>query len=211
MALDKKFELIRPWIEGKKVLDLGCVDHSASIEHTTDWVHKRIKKVAEYVLGVDILENEIKKLKKRGYNVIVGDAQKLSLDGKFDVCFVGELIEHLTNFEGLLKSVHNSLKDDGILILTTPNVFSMNFFIYALLGRRTARKEHTCWFSWDTITNLLELYNFRVIEIKYCKTASINFKKGVKEFFGSLLAWMCENLLLTRIGCRDMVIIAKKC
>jgi len=132
------------------------------------------------------------------------------LNKKFDVIFAGELIEHLTNFEGFLNSSYNNLKDGGNIIITTPNVFSMSFFIYAFLGRKTARREHTCWFSWDTLTNLLELYNFKVLKIEYCKTANISFKKGLKEFFGSFFVWTCENLLPRRIGCRDMIIIAKK-
>lgn len=44
----------------------------------------------------------------------------------FDVVTATEVIEHLENFRALLREIYRVLKDDGLLVLTTPNILNLN-------------------------------------------------------------------------------------
>src|SRR5688572_7261583 len=61
-----KHQIIREFVEGRRVLDLGVVDHTADVSEKPHWLHGKIKGWAREVLGVDILEKEVALLKSRG-------------------------------------------------------------------------------------------------------------------------------------------------
>ena len=54
---------------GKSVLDIGVVSHSASYFEDEGWRHRRIRNVASYCVGVDILHPLVEELNKRGFDV----------------------------------------------------------------------------------------------------------------------------------------------
>src|SRR3989344_4764139 len=92
-----RYALIKKYCAGKDVLDVGCVDHNANEELENSWLHKIIKSVAKSVIGVDFEENEVQKLRAKGYNIVVGDVETVTIGKTFDVIVAGELIEHLSN------------------------------------------------------------------------------------------------------------------
>jgi 2-polyprenyl-3-methyl-5-hydroxy-6-metoxy-1,4-benzoquinol methylase len=215
LAHDRRIDFIRPWIEGRRVLDLGCVDHSAEIEGSGEWMHKKLTEVASSVTGIDILEEDIARLRKKGYDVRVGDVQNLHLGEKYEVVFAGEIIEHLVNFESFLKSVKANLIDGGVLIVTTPNVFSLCHYPILLAGGPSANPEHTCWFDSFTLSTLLVRFGFEVVAVKFIRlatsqevlsaVASHDFKMFSWKFF-SLIA---ESLLPQKIGCRCLIMVVR--
>ena len=125
---EKRFRIkaIVPYVIGKKVLDLGCVQHSLEKATRDDWLHGILSQYAGCILGVDILEKEVEKIKKMGYNVVCADVEKMDLPEKdFDVIVAGELIEHLANPGLFLENCRKHLKDGG-LHYTKPFLFSKN-------------------------------------------------------------------------------------
>ena len=65
-----KFGIIERHLEGKDVLDCGCVgDTPGEVE-----MYKRISNAANYCLGLDTQEREIRKLEEDGYDVVCADA-----------------------------------------------------------------------------------------------------------------------------------------
>jgi len=215
LSLDDKVEFVKPWIRGKRVLDLGCVDHSSNVESTDNWMHSRLLQTAASVVGVDILEDDVLKLRGKGYDVRVGDVQRLQMNEKFDVVFAGEIIEHLANLEGFLDSVKSCLKSDGVVIITTPNVFAISHFIMTSLNRRSVRVEHTCWFDIYTLSNLLRRYSFEPVEIRYIRVTTfadlrISLKShSVKKVTSSLSSLVFGAVLPRRISCMDFAIVAR--
>lgn len=165
--------------EDKTVLDLGCIRHSAEFAlRDPNWLHKGMLEVAKSVLGIDYLEDEILKLKLQGYNIVYGDVtKKLPIESEFDVIVAGDLIEHLTNFDGFLENVYRLLKSDGYLIITTPNPFYSEEFFYTVLKNDViVNPEHTCWIDPITLNQLISRYPLYIDEIYFIEDTSWNLK-----------------------------------
>jgi SAM-dependent methyltransferase len=163
---------IREKCRSKAVLDLGCVRHSADFAmKDSAWLHKKIKEVAGKAVGVDYLPCEVEKLRKAGYDVICGDVTKpLDIEGRFDVIVAGDLIEHLTNFDGFFENCKRLLKPDGILIISTANPFYSGEFHYVAFKRNfLVNPEHTCWIDPQCLAQLSGRFGFQIEEIYYVK------------------------------------------
>ncbi|MCM2288574.1 MAG: hypothetical protein NDI67_06050 [Sulfuritalea sp.] len=87
---------IESLVRGKRVLDIGVVEHSLSYMNRPDWRHGCICKVANHCLGIDILAPLMEKLNSRGFNVRCVDATSdIDLGERFDVAFIGNVIKHI--------------------------------------------------------------------------------------------------------------------
>ncbi len=94
-------------------MDLGCVRHDASFANNPNWLHNKIRNVAQNVVGIGFLARDVEKLRNLGYNIIYGDVTKpLNLSEQFDVIVAGDLIEHLSNFEGFFMNCTTFLKKE---------------------------------------------------------------------------------------------------
>jgi 2-polyprenyl-3-methyl-5-hydroxy-6-metoxy-1,4-benzoquinol methylase len=169
-----RFDLIRPWIEGKDCLDIGCVAHSVdqmrTMKQLDAWLHGRLKTVARNLVGIDTSQEGINEMKRRGYNVLLMDGEKISLEQQFDVIVAGELIEHLSNPGLLLDGCKKCLKTSGHLILTTPNVYGLTQVIRFFKWGNTPRnvnREHTHWYCPVTMKQLLKRHGFKIERILY--------------------------------------------
>jgi precorrin-6B methylase 2 len=83
-----RIRYLKPYINGKKLLHIGCVNHDWQTSLNNDWIHAHPEKYAD-TTGIDTLESDIHELKKRGFNVKQGDAEAFDLDTTFDVIFAG--------------------------------------------------------------------------------------------------------------------------
>lgn len=163
------FELIEDYCRGKEVLDLGFVMHNLENTKTEGWLHRRIKNVASNLVGVDYMEAEVIELRKRGYDAICADVTKpIDLDAKFDIIFVGNLIEHLSNFEGLFINIERLLKPNGQVLIATPNPFySEQYFYSAFKNDIIVNPEHTCWIDPVTLDQLARRYSFLTVTVHW--------------------------------------------
>lgn len=171
--VDKEF-FVMERCKGKSVLDLGCVRHNADFALSDPmWLHQKIKSVAGKVMGVDYLPEEVKKLNSRGYEIITADATKpLPVKETFDVIVAGDLIEHLSNFDGFFENCQRLLKADGILIITTPNPFySDEYDFVAFKKRYLINPEHTCWIDPQALSQLARRFNFKIDEVHFIKNS----------------------------------------
>jgi SAM-dependent methyltransferase len=155
---------ILKWVKGPKVLDIGCTSHKIEIE-SPGWLHGRLRERFPDVVGIDISRENVESLRKAGFtNLSVQSAESFELQDKFDTVIAGELIEHLANPGMFLQQAQRHLKDGGAVVLTTPNPFSVAYFLYAFLKfpRTCQNLEHTCWFCPRTMTELAKRAGFKV-------------------------------------------------
>ncbi len=108
------------FVKGKKVLDIACGE---------GYGVNLLGETAEVVVGVDISEATIdlakQRYQKKNISFLHGSADDIPIEGnnRFDVVVSFETIEHLDAMaqEGFLKEVKRLLKNDGILIISSPN------------------------------------------------------------------------------------------
>lgn len=210
-----KNKLICELCAGKDVLDVGCIDHSidAALKLGDNWLHKRIQKVAKSLTGIDLLEEDAALLNAEGYNIIVTDAEQFSVGRKFDVINAGDIIEHLTNIGGFLESVRLHLREDGIVIITTPNPFNIEQYFKILLYNTVAvNEQHTVWIDPRVMWEIAGRHNFHIAEFHWIETRFKIFNMPGNK---SILDWAVNPVIelfmqLRPLYKRDYCVILKQ-
>lgn len=168
VVIKNRIDIIRDYARNKVVLDVGCVDHDAGQESSNSpWLHGVMKNVAKEITGVDFENEEVNKLNKKGYNIVVGNVETINLGKFYDLIVAGELIEHLSNPGIFLDNMNKQLKEDGRLILTTPNTYCLRYVLKNIVtGMVVPNPQHTFYFDYFTLKELCERHNF-VVEKSY--------------------------------------------
>lgn len=163
--------LIIKYCTNKDVLDIGCVNHDLLNTSLDNWLHSQIKKVSNKLIGMDYLLDEVELLNKKGFNIVHQDVcEPFSLNKLFDVIVIGNLIEHVSNFEGLLKNMRNHLSNDGVILISTANPFFIEQYFYsAYKNDIIVNEEHTCWIDPVTLNQLAERFNLTTEKVFWIK------------------------------------------
>jgi len=175
--IDKNL-LLMTICEKKKVLDLGCIDHSSktAIELGEKWLHRNIKDIATSTVGFDILADDAADLNRLGYEIEVGDAQDFDLKRTFDVVVAGDLIEHLSNVGGFLESVKKHLANDSVFVFTTPNPFCIEQVWQAAFNHQVVvNTQHTAWLDPIVSWQVLKRHNLKITGFHWIDTRFRNY------------------------------------
>ncbi|MEI8081608.1 MAG: methyltransferase domain-containing protein [Actinomycetes bacterium] len=157
--------------KGRRVLDIGCIDHSAMQAGGANWLHARIADQASSVVGLDYLESDVADVRALGFDVRAGDACDFDLGERFDVVVAGDIIEHLTNLDGFLNCVRRHLEPSGVLVITTPNPFNIEQMLWATLrGKVNVNDEHVMWLDPMVMWQLLDREGYSVKEFSWLVT-----------------------------------------
>lgn len=179
-VVKNRFAAIEPYIKGKTVLDIGCVDArpDGKKKYKSTGLHQFLNEHASQLIGVDTDQDGVKQMQKDGYNVIEANAEDMNLGRRFDCIVAGELIEHLSNQGLFLKTMKRHLVENGALIITTPNAFSIVSFWRILRKNKVkVHEEHTCWYDPITVEQLLRRYSFEIEEILFTNKSKWYLKK----------------------------------
>lgn len=169
--LEKRYPIILKMVgSNKKVLDIGC---GAGL------LSSLISNQGNEVYGVDISSEALRKAASRGIEVRQCNIEEgLPFeDESFDMVVCSEIIEHLFAPKKLLVEIRRALRDDGFLILTTPNVTYIVRRICFLLGKFpeeakwattscTNEWEHIRFFTVSSLEKLLNETGFTIMEFK---------------------------------------------
>lgn len=202
-----KLELVNDLIKNDDVvLDVGFWGQGIKIDNE-NWVHNLILKQTKIVYGLDVDFDEHKLRDPVFYKK--GDAEDFDFNIKFDIIFAGDLIEHLSNPGLFLESCDRNLKDDGRLIITTPNCFSL-FSLAEKITKfePTVNKDHVCYFNFKTASQLLKKNNFTIAEMSFLYSLEINFKESWKKKFLNLTYCLLSSVNPKFI--ETLVIVAQK-
>ncbi|MBI04555.1 MAG: bifunctional 3-demethylubiquinol 3-O-methyltransferase/2-polyprenyl-6-hydroxyphenol methylase [Pelagibacteraceae bacterium] len=105
-------------IKNSKILDIGCGG---------GLITESLAMKGGIVTGIDFVKNNIKIAKKHAFinnlkiNYIYEDIQKLNHKKKYNLIIIFEVLEHLENWEMLVKKIKKLLLKDGLLIISTIN------------------------------------------------------------------------------------------
>jgi len=151
----------------KKVFSVGC---GAGI------TEKELKKIIPEVIGSEQNEEMAKEASKYLNQVITGDIEEITLpfkEGYFDCIIYADILEHLKNPKKLLIEHKKVLNDNGVLIISIPNI-RFWYVIYSLLvkgdwkyaDRGLFDRTHLRNFTYRNFKRLLKECGFKIIRIK---------------------------------------------
>ena len=194
-----KFERIDQLIDDKEVLDCGCVgdviNSFSDYEKSSHAIHKAH---AKSMTGVDIWKEEIEKRQAMGIDVICANVETMELNRIFDVVIAGDLIEHLANPGLFLNNANKHLKMGGLLYICTPNPFSLNNSMRAILGAKiNVHPEHCNWYDFSTLKHLLSRNGFSVKEMywhDYCIRKTVKYALKIRKNLASSLVVIAEKV-----------------
>jgi SAM-dependent methyltransferase len=153
LKIPQRAEQIIPWVQGPRVLDIGCAAHAMRFDDP-NWLHGLLCKRFPDTVGLDIRPDLVDQLKGLGFeNVYLGNAETFDLGRKFDTIVAGDLVEHLSNPGAFLDRAKKHLAPGGRLIVTSPYPFSLFHMSYALIKypKTTWNVEHTHWICPQTL------------------------------------------------------------
>ena len=190
--MDSRKKLILKYIKNKDVLDFG----PGGIEFRQ--IYEFINKNAKNYYGIELDKKRTKTLKNKGLNIILGNAETKKLNKKFDTLIAGDLIEHLDNPGLFLKNCKHHMNKNSILILNTPNAFSINRLLMGLIrrGRLPQFEEHTFLFTEQLLKELLTRHNFKIKEVHYFNHKTGTIKNYIIHAFSKASRYFSENILI---------------
>lgn len=188
--MDSREKKMYSLIQGKKVLDLGVGDTSDR------FLHKFIAEHATSCVGVELDPKRAESLRKKGYTIVCGNAEEISLGEKFDVIIAGDLIEHVNNAGRFLETVKKHLKEDGVFYFNTPNAYSINFVLRGIFqfGKVAQFEEHVALYTEDLIRELLRRHGLDIRSVSYFSHKNNNLGSFTIRFFSFFSKYWHENM-----------------
>lgn len=185
-----RFNFVKQYLGAGMILDIGCVGKEGV------W-HQNIRKQASgRVWGVDV---DINGLKKMGFpQLACADAQYLPFgDSKFDCIIMGEVLEHLWDPMSALLEARRVLKENGTLVVTTPNAYSLNRMISYTIHKRITlgQPDHKTLFTPEALFKLMRKCGFEPFRFETCKF-QIPYTNRAIDFSVCLLNHLGANICI---------------
>jgi|SRR5215472_4382390 len=119
-----------------RILDVGC---------GTGLNAAQLTRRGHDVFGIDVSPVAIEKLRAQGLKGSIADieAEPLALpENTFDLVYASEVIEHCVDTKKFLRNLRAVLKQDGTLLLSTPNSAFWAYRLLSLLGYTPSEFQH---------------------------------------------------------------------
>jgi 2-polyprenyl-3-methyl-5-hydroxy-6-metoxy-1,4-benzoquinol methylase len=151
-----------------RLLDVGCGEgFLLSVFDAMGWD----------VTGIDFSDAGVKRFNpEQAENLEVGDvfevlSKKVLTGDKYDVIWLGNVLEHVLDPLGLLKSLKNVVAPTGVLVVTVPNdgnAFHEGMFADGLIDKRwwIAIPDHISYFTKSSLINIGHAAGFRCAQIQ---------------------------------------------
>jgi len=155
---DMKFRLLKRYKKSGNFLDLGCGDGIG--------VELALRNGFD-VWATDIAPSAGEWVKKRfNVPVFIGEVKDAPFSHNFfDVIYLHHVLEHIIEPVSFLKDWKQFLKDDGIFVISVPNIRSLYFKLY---GKKfhIFQREHLWYFAPDTLSRILNNCEIETLEWK---------------------------------------------
>lgn len=120
-------------------------------------------KAGHNVTGVDISKNAVNFANTNlGNQYICSQIEEFASDKKYDLIVATELLEHLSDPEILIKKSKSLLKNNGTLLITTPNKDYADVINPKAIWQSDLPPVHTFWATENGIEKMASRNGFRV-------------------------------------------------
>lgn len=179
-----RIDVLAGLCRGKKVIHLGCVDHSIAMVESklrhNRWLHKVLCESAGRCYGVDIHEEGIRYIREvLGYqdaeaiDLTTADSREISENG-WDYLLVPEVLEHADNPVQFLSALRGKCKSNvKHMVITVPNAFARGNFRKSKKGLERINSDHRYWFTPYTLSKVCTSAGLEVEKIVMCRQGYI--------------------------------------
>lgn len=184
-----RYDLVHliPDVKGS-ILDVGCAS-GATIKYLYDLGAVDVK-------GIDISDESIDVARRLGFDVYKVDlnVSPLPFDEKyFDVIILADVLEHLIYPWDVLIKIKTYLKDDGIIIISLPNIGNYKIIKRLIFQDRWDYEEqgildktHLRFFTDRTAKEMITNAGLKIVRTSY---------SGYKGIFNSALNFIFRNVI----------------
>lgn len=199
--------------DNQRILDVGCGDGLFSSNISKN----------NYKAGVDFIpESEMIKDNFDEYyqfNLNNGLPEKLKESEKFDVILMLDILEHLVDYDQIINTSKNLLKEDGKIIISLPNIANIFVRLNLLIGRfpyadkGILDRTHLHFFTLGSIKKFvkkhgLETEKIRTTPIPIIEVLPDYLKKNIGYIFNTLL--FLKTLIFKRLFGYQFIFITRK-
>jgi len=158
---------IPSWHKNGKILDVGCGSGDTLV---------LLKKLGWEIYGLDIDKNALKIAEDRGLqNVINGTYMDIAKfpDNYFNAIRLYHVIEHLDDPVCALKIIYKKLKQNGELIIGTPNAKSFAAWLFGKYWLNLDVPRHLVLFNPSMLRNLLMREGYEIEHVDFCSGGGV--------------------------------------
>ncbi len=154
--------MVSPNDDGLRFLDAGCFEGELldTIAQETDW----------QTFGLEANAKAVEEAREKGHTVFeayVEDAPLSVPEGqRFDVIFLGQVIEHLNEPAKAVQALSQLLEPGGLLVLSTPNLDSAQVRMFGPTWSHWHMPYHRVLFTRRALKELGRMCAFRVRRLK---------------------------------------------
>lgn len=182
------------------ILDVGCYDGYFS--------KMILQQGGKTIYGMDRLPEALLLAEKRGIHPVLGDLDSGHVDFPdhyFDGVIMGGVLHYTFDPDLVIAEMKRILKPGGALIITVPNLTSLDNRIRVLFGHpplaldvRPSQGGYWRYFTFDTLRELLTDHQFQVerLESNVC-ILPIFLAPGLRRFFSSY-RWERHRIFASR-------------
>jgi len=197
----KYYNLIKKYKARGRILDIGC---------SIGFFLKVVKENGWETHGVEISKDISDYARNKfGLDVFTGTIDEIKFPPKFfDVVTMWDFIEHVENPTQAMIITNKILKDDGILVLTTPNIDGLFPRLSYMVSKEInywphpEPPHHLFQFSKKTIYKLLNKTGFKILNIYDKRNPIYYLFGGFKSLFRSPYVFLYSAIFIpiTLIG-----------
>jgi len=178
-GLRKRARFIQRYKKSGSLLDVGCA--------TGDFLEVMANQPGWKVAGIEPHPEASAYARSLGLDVQTGTLDDLKSDDlRFDVITMWHVIEHLFDPTASLEIINQHLQPGGIVILTTPNLDSLDARLFGRFWTGFELPRHLFLFSTQSMRDLLERTGFQMKDM-HC------FYGTHAAFMSSVRFWLRRN------------------
>ena len=178
-------------------------------------------------MGIDFDEKAVETAKAKNLNVKLGKLEEQNLPNNyFDAITLSHVIEHVYDPSELLRECKRILKNNGQIVIVTPNNKSIGHWYFRKNWRGLEPPRHINVFSPEALTNVIRKLDFQKIDFftssraaGYFYNCGIQIKKNslteqisiLTKIKAKLFTYFEWFLIKLKFECgEELIVIAKK-
>jgi SAM-dependent methyltransferase len=157
-------------LTARRVLELGCGEGAFAAAY-------RARNPAAHYAGIEVHAPSAAVAEPRMDRLLLGDFEAMDDDEvcggePFDLIVMGDVLEHMADADRVLARLNGLLADDGLLLVSVPNVAHWTALFHLINGRWPAQdsglfdRTHLRFFTLQSLTEALERAGLKLVKGK---------------------------------------------